>query len=157
MFNIVVDYPSKEEELEIIRQVTVHRDVELGKIMDAEQVLALQKAVARVPVADHVLAFANDLARATRPKADDAPDFVKEMVAWGAGPRAGIYLVSAAKARAVLHGRYHATTADVAAVALPVLRHRVLTTFNAEASGVTSDHIIKMLLDKLHPSDNVEI
>ena len=157
MFNIVVDYPSKEEELEIIRQVTVHRDVELGKIMDAAQVLALQKAVARVPVADHVLAFANDLARATRPKADDAPDFVKEMVAWGAGPRAGIYLVSAAKARAVLHGRYHATTADVAAVALPVLRHRVLTTFNAEASGVTSDHIIKMLLDKLHPSDNVEI
>ena len=157
MFNIVVDYPSKEEELEIIRQVTVHRDVELGKIMDAAQVLALQKAVARVPVADHVLAFANDLARATRPKADDAPDFVKEMVAWGAGPRAGIYLVSAAKARAVLHGRYHATTADVAAVALPVLRHRVLTTFNAEASGVTSDHIIKMLLDRLHPSDNVEI
>ena len=157
MFNIVVDYPSKEEELEIIRQVTVHRDVELGKIMDAAQVLALQKAVARVPVADHVLAFANDLARATRPKADDAPDFVKEMVAWGAGPRAGIYLVSAAKARAVLHGRYHATTADVAAVALPVLRHRVLTTFNAEASGVTSDHIIRMLLDKLHPSDNVEI
>ena len=157
MFNIVVDYPSKEEELEIIRQVTVHRDVELGKIMDAAQVLALQKAVARVPVADHVLAFANDLARATRPKADDAPDFVKEMVAWGAGPRAGIYLVSAAKARAVLHGRYHATTADVAAVALPVLRHRVLTTFNAEASGVTSDHIIRMLLDRLHPSDNVEI
>ena len=157
MFNIVVDYPSKEEEMAIIRQVTVHRDVELGKIMDAAQVLALQKAVARVPVADHVLAFANDLARATRPKADDAPDFVKEMVAWGAGPRAGIYLVSAAKARAVLHGRYHATTADVAAVALPVLRHRVLTTFNAEASGVTSDHIIKMLLDKLHPSDNVEI
>ena len=157
MFNIVVDYPSKEEEFEIIRQVTAHRDVELAKVMDAAQVLALQKAVSRVPVADHVLAFANDLARATRPKSGDAPDFAKEMVAWGAGPRAGIYLVTAAKARAVLHGRYHATTADVAAVALPVLRHRVLTTFNAEASGVTSDHIIQMLLDKLHPSDNVEI
>ena len=157
MFNIVVDYPSKEEEMAIIRQVTAHREEKLEKIMDAEQVLALQKAVSRVPVADHVIAFANDLARATRPKSPEAPDFVKEMVAWGAGPRAGIYLVSAAKARAVLHGRYHATTADVAAVALPVLRHRVLTTFNAEASGVTSDHIIKMLLDKLHPSDNVEI
>ena len=157
MFNIVVDYPSKEEEMAIIRQVTAHRDAQLEKIMDAEQVLALQKAVSRVPVADHVIAFANDLARATRPKSADAPDFVKEMVAWGAGPRAGIYLVTAAQARAVLHGRYHATTADIAAVALPVLRHRVLTTFNAEASGVTSDHIINMLLDKLRPADNVEI
>ena len=157
MFNIVVDYPSKEEEMAIIRQVTAHREEKLEKIMNAEQVLALQKAVSRVPVADHVIAFANDLARATRPKSPEAPDFVKEMVAWGAGPRAGIYLVTAAQARAVLHGRYHATTADVAAVALPVLRHRVLTTFNAEASGVTSDHIIQMLLDKLRPSDNVEI
>jgi MoxR-like ATPase len=157
MFNIVVDYPSKEEEMAIIRQVTAHRDAQLEKIMDAEQVLALQKAVSRVPVADHVIAFANDLARATRPKSADAPDFVKEMVAWGAGPRAGIYLVTAAQARAVLYGRYHATTADIAAVALPVLRHRVLTTFNAEASGVTSDHIINMLLDKLRPADNVEI
>ena len=157
MFNIVVDYPSKEEEMEIVRQVTGHHESELETVMDAEQVLAFQKAVARVPVADHVIAFANDLARATRPKSPEAPDFVNEMVAWGAGPRAGIYLVAAAKARAVLHGRYHATTADIAAVALPVLRHRVLTTFNAEASGVTSDHIIKMLLDKLRPADNVEI
>ena len=147
----------KEEEMEIVRQVTGHHDAELEKVMDAEQVLAFQKAVARVPVADHVIAFANDLARATRPKSPEAPDFVNEMVAWGAGPRAGIYLVEAAKARAVLHGRYHATTADIAAVALPVLRHRVLTTFNAEASGVTSDHIIKMLLDKLRPGDDVEI
>ena len=157
MFNIVVDYPSKDEEMAIIRQVTAHRDAQLEKIMDAEQVLALQRAVSRVPVADHVIAFANDLARATRPKSPEAPDFVKEMVAWGAGPRAGIYLVTAAQARAVLHGRYHATTADIAAVALPVLRHRVLTTFNAEASGVTSDHVINMLLDKLRPADNVEI
>lgn len=157
MFNIVVDYPSREEEMEIIRQVTVQREVKLDKIMTADEVVALQRAVARVPVAEHVIAFANDLARATRPKSEDAPDFVKEMVAWGAGPRAGIYLVTAAKARAVLQGRYHATTADVAAVALPVLRHRVLTTFNAEASGVTSDDVIKMLLDKLRPSDNIEI
>lgn len=157
MFNIVVDYPSREEEMEIIRQVTVQREVKLDKIMNADEVVALQRAVARVPVAEHVIAFANNLARATRPKSEDAPDFVKEMVAWGAGPRAGIYLVTAAKARAVLQGRYHATTADVAAVALPVLRHRVLTTFNAEASGVTSDDVIKMLLDKLRPSDNIEI
>lgn len=157
MFEIVVDYPTRDEEMEIIRQVTVHREMKLDKVMDASQVLALQQAVARVPVADHVIAFASDLARATRPKADDAPDFIKEMVAWGAGPRAGIYLVTAAKARAVLQGRYHATTADVAAVALPVLRHRVITTFNAEASGITSDNVIKMLLDKLRPGDNIEI
>ena len=157
MFNIVVGYPSREEEADIIRQVTIHRDVALDKVMDAADVIALQGAVSRVPVADHVIAFASDLARATRPKSPDAPDFVKEMVAWGAGPRAGIYLVQAAKARAVLLGRYHATTADVAAVALPVLRHRVLTTFNAEASGVTSDEIVKRLLERLRPGDDVEI
>ncbi len=157
MFNIVVDYPSREEEERIIRQATTHGEINLEKIMDASQVLALQRAVARVPVADHVIAFANDLARATRPKSPDAPDFVKEMVAWGAGPRAGIYLVTAAKARAVLKGRYHATTADVAAVALPVLRHRVITTFNAEAAGVTSDHVVRKLLETLRPSDNIEV
>ncbi len=155
MFNIVVDYPSREDEMKIIRQVTVQHDTKLDKIMTGEEVIALQNAVARVPVADHVIAFANDLARATRPNSPDAPDFVKEMVAWGAGPRAGIYLVTAAKARAVLQGRYHATTADVAAIAYPVLRHRILTTFNAEASGVKSDDIIKMLLDKLRPKDNI--
>jgi MoxR-like ATPase len=95
------------------------------------------------------------LARATRPKQPEAPDFVKEMVGWGAGPRAGIYLVTAAKARALLHGRFHATTADVTAVALPVLRHRVLTTFNAEAAGVTSDQIVRMLLDHLQPKSDL--
>jgi MoxR-like ATPase len=120
-------------------------------------VLALQQAIRRVPVADHVIDFANDLARATRPKAEGAPDFIREMVAWGAGPRAGIYLITAAKARAVLQGRYHATTADVAQVALPVLRHRVLTTFNAEAAGVTSDHIVKQLLEKMRPAEEIRL
>lgn len=157
MFNIVVDYPSREEEMRIIRQVTTHREIELDTVLDAEQVLGLQRAIARVPVADHVISFANDLARATRPNSGDAPDFVKEMVSWGAGPRAGIYLVTAAKARAVLHGRYHATTADVAAVAPPVLRHRVITTFNAEAAGVTSDSVVKMLLDKMRPADDINV
>ncbi len=95
--------------------------------------------VKRVPVGDHVIDFAARLARATRPKSDEAPDFVKEMVGWGAGPRAGISLISAAKAHTVLQGRFHATTADVAAVAKPVLRHRVTTTFNAEAAGITRD------------------
>jgi len=85
------------------------------------------------------------------------PDFVREMVAWGAGPRAGIYLVLAAKARAILHGRFHATTEDVKQVALPVLRHRVLTTFNAESAGVTSDDVVNMLLDHVQAADPVAV
>lgn len=157
MFQIVVKYPSRDEEMEIIRHAASRPDVSLDKVMDASTVVEIQKIVARVPVADHVVAFAGDLARATRPDSPDAPDFVKEMVSWGAGPRAGIYLVAAAKARAILHGRYHATTADVAAVALPVLRHRVITTFNAEAAGVTSDDIIARLLARLNPSDDIAI
>lgn len=157
IFNIVVDYPSLEEEMKIIGNVTSCHQPKIGKIMDGADLLSLQEAVAKVPVAEHVIAFAAQLARASRPKSQDAPDFVKEMVAWGAGPRAGIYLVTAAKARAVLRGRYHATTQDVAAVALPVLRHRVLTTFNAEAAGISSDDIIKMLLERLAPSDDIEI
>ncbi|MGI6496025.1 MAG: AAA family ATPase [Kiritimatiellia bacterium] len=157
MFNIVVDYPDADEESRIIRQVTTGMDATVEPVLDAEQILLLQDALRRVPVADHVIHFARDLARATRPTAPDAPDFVKEMVAWGAGPRAGIYMVAAAKVRAVFDGRYHATTADVAAVAPPILRHRVLTTFNAEASGVTSDIVIRQLLERLRPSDDIHV
>ena len=157
MFNIVVDYPSPDEESQIIRQVTGQQDAKLEALLDAQQVLRLQQVVKRIPVADHVIEFARDLARATRPKQPEAPDFVREMVSWGAGPRAGIYLVTGAKARAVLEGRYHATTADVAAVALPVLRHRVITTFNAEAAGVTSDQIVKRLIERLRPSEKLNV
>jgi MoxR-like ATPase len=157
MFNIVVDYPDPDEESQIIRQVTGHQDTHLEALLDAEQVLRLQQVVKRIPVAEHVIAFARDLARATRPKQPEAPDFVREMVSWGAGPRAGIYLVTGAKARAVLEGRYHATTADIAAVALPVLRHRVITTFNAEAAGITSDQIITKLIERLRPSESLNV
>ena len=157
MFNIIVDYPELQEERQIIKQVsgTHHADLEVA--LDAQQVLRLQQVVRRVPVADHVVDFASDLVRATRPKKGTAPDFVKEMVEWGAGPRAGIYLITAAKAHAILHGRYHATTQDVGKVAAPVLRHRVITTFNAEAAGVTSDQIITMLIDQFKPSDNLDV
>ncbi len=157
IFNIIVDYPSKDEESVIIRQVTGPQSDTVEKILNAEQVVKMQELVRRVPVADHVINFARDLTRATRPNQPEAPDFVREMVAWGAGPRAGISLITAAKARAVLYGRYHATTADVAAVAHPVLRHRVLTTFNAEAAGVKSDKIISMLLERLRPSENLDV
>ncbi|MCX7590159.1 MAG: MoxR family ATPase [Kiritimatiellae bacterium] len=151
MFNIIVDYPQADEELRIIKQVTGTYSAELEVTLSSQDVLRLQQLVRRVPVAEHVVAFARDLARASRPKSPDAPDFVREMVAWGAGPRAGIYLVLAAKARAILYGRYHATTFDVRAVAAPVLRHRIITTFNAEAAGVTSDEIVRLLLDRVKP------
>lgn len=157
MFNIKVDYPSAAEEEAIIKRVTGTYKAKPTKQLDAATVVRLQKVVRRVPAADHVVSFAANLARASRPKQPDVPDFVKEMVAWGAGPRAGIYLILAAKARAILQGRYHATTEDVKAVAHPVLRHRVLTTFNAEASGVTSDDIVTQLIEHFKPSSNLGV
>ncbi|MDA7494376.1 MoxR family ATPase [bacterium] len=153
LFNIVVDYPNAEEEREIIRRVTSPNSATVSPLMTGPEIIQLQNIVKRVPVGDHVIDFAARLARATRPGSSEAPDFVKEMVGWGAGPRAGISLISAAKAHAVLRGRVHATTVDVAAVALPVLRHRVLTTFNAEAAGVKSDDIIKRLIEELGGKD----
>jgi MoxR-like ATPase len=153
LFNIIVDYPSEEEEREIIRRVTSPNSAKVNPIMSGAEIIELQNIVKRVPVGDHVIDFAAKLARATRPGSDEAPEFVKEMVGWGAGPRAGISLISAAKAHAVLRGRVHATTGDVASVALTVLRHRVLTTFNAEAAGVKSDDIIKRLVEELGGKD----
>ncbi|MEM1082618.1 MAG: MoxR family ATPase [Verrucomicrobiota bacterium] len=157
LFNIVVNYPNEEEEREIIRRVTSPGGDEVSPMMGAEDILHLQEVVKRVPVGDHVIDFAAKVARATRPKEAEAPEFVKEMVGWGAGPRAGISMISAAKAHAVLRGRFHATTGDVAAVAKPVLRHRVLTTFNAEAAGVTSDKVIEQLLETLAPKEEIAV
>ena len=155
LFNIVVDYPSESEEKEIIRRVTSPSGGEITPLLDAEEIIRMQAVVKRVPVGEHVIDFAAKLTRATRPKDPSAPDFVKEMVGWGAGPRAGISLISAAKAHAVLRGRFHATTADVAAVSIPVLRHRVITTFNAEAAGVTSDDVVKRLIKVLAPKEDL--
>ncbi len=152
MFNIVVDYPSPDEELQIMKQVTGTYEAQLERALTGEDILRLQSIVRRVPVADHVFQYARDLARATRPATNEAPDFINELVNWGAGPRASIYLILAAKARAILHGRYHATTDDVREMALPVLRHRVITTFNAEAAGITSDEVILRLLAEIRPA-----
>jgi MoxR-like ATPase len=155
IFNILVDYPTAAEEIQVIKQITGTYQADVKTLVHADQVMRLQEIVRRVPVADHIVEYAASLARATRPKQPEAPDFVREMVGWGAGPRAGIYLITAAKARAILQGRFHATSADVAAMALPVLRHRVLTTFNAEAAGVSSDQIVKMLLEHLKPKPDL--
>lgn len=151
LLNVSVDYPDSADEFGIIKQVTSGNRPTLTKVLTAEQIMKLQDTVLRVPVADHVIAFARDLVRATRPNREDAPAFVKELVSWGAGPRAGISLVMAAKARAILKGRFHATTGDVSAVALPVLRHRIVTAFNADAAGVTRDDVVEMLLREIKP------
>ena len=147
LFNIIVDYPSPKEELAIMKQVTSTYEPELATTLTGKDIMDLQEVVRRVPCADHVFLYARNLVRATRPHEPEAPDFVKEMVSWGAGPRASIYLIMGAKARAVLHGRYHATTKDVRAVAMPVLRHRVITTFNAEAAGIMPDDVVARLLE----------
>jgi len=151
MFNITVDYPDAGEELQIMKQVTGTYEADLEVALTHADILRLQEIVRRVPAGDHVFEYARNLARASRPGTPEAPEFVNELVNWGAGPRAGIYMMLAAKARAILHGRYHATTEDVREVALPVLRHRVLTTFNAEAAGITSDEVVMRMLSEVQP------
>jgi len=151
MFNIIVDYPSQDEELQIMKQIAGTYEADLDVVLTGQDIIRLQNTVRRVPAGDHVFQYARNLARASRPGTPEAPAFVNELVNWGAGPRAGIYMMLAAKARAILHGRYHATTEDVLEMALPVMRHRVLTTFNAEAAGITSDEIVKRLLDEIKP------
>ena len=152
MFHVVVDYPTPEQELEIMKQVTGTYQAELTATLSGADIQTLQQIVRRVPVADHVLQYARDLARASRPATNEAPDFVNELVNWGAGPRASIYMILAAKARAILLGRYHATTEDVREMALPVLRHRVITTFNAEAAGITAEEVVLRLLTQIRPA-----
>ena len=146
MFHVRVDYPSFDEEIQVVRQTTTHREVEVEHVLTGEDIVALQGLVYRVPVPDHVYRYAVTLARKTR-KADAlAPDYVRDWVAWGAGPRASQYLVLGAKARSILHGRPYTSFEDVRAVAGPVLRHRILLNFNAEAEGVSSDDVIQRLI-----------
>src|SRR5574341_735770 len=145
MFYVNVHYPSAEEEVEIVRATTGAVRPALEKVLSPREIRELQDLVLRVPAADHVIRHAVELARLSRPREPGAPDFVREHVAWGAGPRASQYLVLGAKARAVLHGRYYASCEDVRTVAAPVLRHRIMTNFNAEAEGVRPDDIIQRL------------
>jgi len=148
MFNILVDYPERNEEIEIMKTTTTAHVPQLEKMLSSDEIIELQEIVRRVPVADHVYEYAVDLAIGTRPLEEETRPFIREWVSWGAGPRASQYLILGAKARAILNARYHATTEDVRAVALPVLRHRVITNFNAESEGVTPDSIVKRLLEE---------
>jgi MoxR-like ATPase len=146
MFNIKVGYPSRAEEMEIMRRTTSTQKVELEPLLDGEQIQRLQEVVRQVIVADHVFEYVADLVRSTRPREAEVPKFIPELVAWGAGPRACQYMILGGKARAILHGRLHVTTEDIRAVAYPVLRHRLVTTFNADAEGITTDQIIRKLI-----------
>jgi MoxR-like ATPase len=146
MLKVLVDYPSEQEEIEIIGLTAQSDDVALERVFSSEDILALQELVRRVPCGDHVMRYAMRLARATRPQLEDAPQFIHDYVSWGAGPRASQYLVIAGKARAILNGRAHVTTEDIQEMAHPVLRHRIVLNFNAEADGVSSDQLIDRLL-----------
>jgi MoxR-like ATPase len=152
IFRIELTYPSHEDEIALCKRVTTDYDYVTKPIMDAESLLKAQSIVRKVPVSDHVYQYAVLLARATRPEAGLMPESLRGMVQWGAGPRASIFLLLAAKARAILHKRYHATTTDVNAVALPVLRHRIIPTFNAEAAGIDTNQIIRTLAKHLKAS-----
>lgn len=149
MFLIEVDYPSRAEEIEIARTTTGADFSALNKIINGEKVLKFQELVRRVPVPDHIYEFAVDLVRRTRPRSTDSPEWLKPLVAWGAGPRAVQYLILGAKARAALSGSYMARLEDVLEVAGPVLAHRVLTTFAAESEGVSSTDVVKRLVSEL--------
>ena len=147
MFNIRVDYPSRLEEIAIMKATTGTAKTELQPLIEAKQILQFQQVVRQVVVADHIFAYCADLVRTTRPKEKEVPKWVPELISWGAGPRACQFLILGGKARAVLHGRVHVTTEDIRAVAYPVLRHRILTTFHADADGITTDDIIRKLID----------
>jgi MoxR-like ATPase len=145
MFMILVDYPNEDEELDIVKRTTVDVVTDISATLTAEEILELSHIVRRVPIADHLARYAIQFTRRTRGDHPEAPDAVRQFVSWGAGPRASQFLVLAAKARAVLHGRYCVSADDIRAVANPVLRHRIVTNFNAEAEGVTRDDIVAQL------------
>ena len=149
MFKIFVDYPSEAEEFDIIRLTTALEEPQLKPVLDGPTIIEVQRTIRRVPVADHIIRYAMRLVRATRVHEGGVPDFVNDYVSWGAGPRACQYLVIGGKVRAVLHGRYHVSTEDIQAVAKPVLRHRIVTNFNADAEGFTTDKIVDRLLETI--------
>ncbi len=152
LFLIRVEYPDAAEEAEILRRTTGSAPPAIERVLDAEQLLELQKLVRAVPAADSVLDHAVALARASRPDDPTAPAFVRQWVTWGAGPRASQNMVLAAKARALLQGRFHVSADDVRAVAPSVLRHRVLTNFAAEAEGIRPDDVVARLLEAVEPN-----
>lgn len=149
MFNLWVDYPSEDEEVQIVKSTTSAYTADLKIILSAEDILKLQNLVRRVPVADNVINYAVNLVRMTRPNFNNSPQFIRDWISWGAGPRASQYLILGAKTRCILDGRPTPDIDDVRAIAKPVLRHRLVTNFNAEADGVGTIDIIEKLLEEM--------
>jgi MoxR-like ATPase len=152
MFMIHVDYPSVSEELQIMKMATGVGGEKPTAVLTDQEILNLQQVVRRMPVAEHVYSYAEKLVRVTRPKTSEALDFCKKWLTWGAGPRAGLNLILAAKARAMLHGQFYVSCDDVAAMAAPIFRHRIIPNFSAQSEGVTSDDITRKILESV-PKD----
>ena len=146
MFNVLLDYPSYEEELKIVKQTTVKNNVSLNTIMSAEQIMKYQEVITKLPVTDNVLQYAVSLVAKTRPNSDKAADVVKQYIEWGAGPRASQFMLMAAKCYAAINGKYAPDIEDVKAVAKPILRHRLVKNYKAEAEGMSIDQIIDSIL-----------
>ena len=152
LFNIMVKYPSHDEEIDIMESVTTDEEPVINEVVDAASILEFQHVVRRIPVARHVFLYAAALVRATRPDEPEAPEFVKKFMAWGAGPRASLNLILAGKARAALRGRCHVSVEDIKELCLPILRHRIIPNFAARSEGMTADTLIEKLLEEI-PSD----
>ena len=149
MFNLNIDYPSKEDEIAIVRNTTVHKESHLNQIINQEDLVSFQELIRKVPVADNVVEHAVNLVSATRPGFREAPEFIKQSIEWGAGPRASQYLILGAKAKAALDGNPTPNIDDVNALVIPILRHRVLPSFNAEAEGLKIEDILKELVNTI--------
>ena len=146
MFNLWIEYPSEKEEKAIVQATTGNAIPKLKALIKAKEIIRLQELIRSIPVSDHVVDYAVELVRKTRPQNESAPQFVKDWISWGAGPRASQYLILGAKSKCALEGRYTPDIEDVKQVALPVLRHRVVTNFNAEADGIQPKQVVEMLL-----------
>ncbi|MDD2598998.1 MAG: MoxR family ATPase [Kiritimatiellae bacterium] len=157
MFLVRMDYPKRQEEIQILRQTTANREVQLRQVVDGPAILELQRYVRDIPVSDHILAYCIDLVRSTRPDEADAPEFVKQNLTFGAGPRAGQYLVLAAKAWAGLQGRINVSCADVRRNAHAVLSHRIACNFHAAGEGIDSIQIIDRLLQHVPEPDSAGV
>lgn len=147
MFNLWLDYPSYKEEIEIVKSTTSQYHAVLNKVLAAADLISYQDLVRKVPVADNVIEYSVNLINKTRPKNPDSQKFIKDWINWGAGPRASQYLILAAKTRAIMEGRFTPNIDDVRQAVIPVLRHRLIANFNAEAEGVTSVDIIRKLME----------
>ena len=153
MFNVFVDYPSQAEEETILAETTSGKDVTLDVVFNARQIINMQKVISSLPISEYVIKYVADLVRATRPKEGTAPEFIQRMVDWGAGPRAGQYLIMGGKAFAAMDGRYTVSTEDIRRVAVPVLRHRIACNFAAASEGIDSVEIVRRLVEAVAEPD----